>query len=238
MENQEYVSYILPIRDLEYLSAGYMKQLDQIRKRHEAAKDIQSFKEIASGISEADRLTPICLTWLYHGDGIWDGPRKLTDMIDFGDRNPEEHGFADHIPNLVCVNELKDYERSRTELRELFQLLGYRKDKKGLQELLNRNECFQHISQDTLETVSVLMHAPSIWKNRKKYMNRIDEREEYNMCQALEEMKEDIRTKYAEEIEKVNKELKMAKEEAKKAKETANHYLLLLHEHGIEPLKQ
>lgn len=35
--------------------------------------------------------------------------------------------------------------------------------------------------------MSVLLNAPKIRKNRKKYMNNNENEEEYNMCQALQE---------------------------------------------------
>ena len=48
---------------------------------------------------------------------------------------------------------------------------------------------------DTLEVISVMLNAPSIWKNREKYMtsNQNQEREEYDMCQALTEIVEEAR---------------------------------------------
>ena len=42
---------------------------------------------------------------------------------------------------------------------------------------------------DTVEAMSVVLHRPGIWKDRDKYMNKNeDEREEYDMCQALQEI--------------------------------------------------
>ena len=240
-ENQEYVNYVLPIRDMEYLSAGYKKQIDQIKKQHEAAGGFSTFAEKASGISKQDRLKPIYLMWLYHGEENWDGPRTLKDIMDFGDADVVESGFSDYSPRLVCINEIKGFEDYQTELRELFQILGYRKNKKGLQQMLETDERLQHMDEETIEAVSVLLHAPAIWKNRKKYMSMNDDKEEYNMCQALREWEEDIRGEFAEKLEKTEEELKKAREEAEKAKEEsekakreARAYLTLLKKYGID----
>ncbi|MBR3514713.1 MAG: hypothetical protein IKO10_00030 [Lachnospiraceae bacterium] len=66
-------------------------------------------------------------------------------------------------------------------------------------------------------------------------MSRNDDKEEYNMCQALREWEEDIRGEFAEKMEKTEAELKKAKEEAEKAKREASAYLTLLKKHGIDP---
>ena len=234
-ENQEYVNYILPIRDIEYLSAGYMKQLGQIRKRHEEANDLNSFAEWASGVSKTDRLKPIYLMWLYHGEAAWDGPRTLKDMMEFGEEGEAKSGFLDYTPRLVCVNEMDGYDSYRTELKELFQILGCRDDRKEMKKLFEADERFQHLDADTMEAASVLMHAPSIWKNRKKYMNRIAEKEEYNMCQALREWEAEIREEFAEEMEATKAELEKERKEKEEAQKEACAYLKLLKEHGIDP---
>ena len=39
----------------------------------------------SGGILKSDRLTPTYTLCLYHGKEIWDGPRSLKDMMDFGE---------------------------------------------------------------------------------------------------------------------------------------------------------
>lgn len=56
--------------------------------------------------------------------------------------------------------------------RGVFELLPLRKDKKRLLQRLEQNSIYQHMSEDSLELLSVLMDSPSIWKNRKNYLNR------------------------------------------------------------------
>ena len=46
------------------------------------------------------------------------------------------------------------------------------------------------VDSDTLETASILLNAPSIWNNRKKY--QLEDKENYDMCTALREWQEEI----------------------------------------------
>lgn len=62
-------------------------------------------------------------------------------------------------------------------------------------QLLQRNCGYRHLDADTLETMSVMLDMPSIWRDRKKYMEKNDENKEvYNMCQAVREWAEEERS--------------------------------------------
>lgn len=64
----------------------------------------------------------------------------------------------------------------------------------GLKKLIEQDERYRHIDAETLETMSVMLEQPSIWKEREKYMGRNVEKEEYDMCQALREWAEEERS--------------------------------------------
>lgn len=53
---------------------------------------------------------------------------------------------------------------------------------------------FCHTKADTLEVMSITLNAPQLWENREKYMHMEDNREEYDMCQAMREWAEEERT--------------------------------------------
>ena len=96
---------------------------------------------------------------------------------------------------LYCLNEDKDLEVFRTEVGLLFQALQYRGDRVRLKDLMEQDTRYQSIDEDTLETMSVMLDLPSIWKKRAKYMeNNEEDREEYNMCQAIREWAEEERS--------------------------------------------
>lgn len=148
------------------------------------------------GVGKDDRLAPVYTICLYHGMETWDGPRTLSDMMDFGD---EENGFRkifkDYPLHLYCVNDADDLRVFHTETGMLFEVLQHRRDRKGLKKLMENNERYKHIDADTLEIMSVMLEQPSIWERREKYMEKNEENEEeYDMCQALREWAEEERS--------------------------------------------
>ena len=179
--------------------------------------------EAFSGLRKEDRLKPVYLLWLYHGERKWDGARSLKELMDFGDDH-DAFGdmFQDFRPQLLCVNEMADTGKYRTELRELMDLLRCRTDKTALQELIEKDERFEVLDEETYETASVLLNAPSIWRKRKRYM---DKGGNYNMCTAMRDWAEEIREEQGKivefkdkQLEQKNAEIRQLKEELRKLK--------------------
>ena len=220
-ENQENVVYNLPVRTLNYLAAGYQKQCERKWSEYLARGEEASFAESACHFRKGDRLMPIHLLWLYHGEEKWDGPRTLTEMLDLGEGTDRMNGVADITPQLVCVNELEGFERFRTELKLLLQAVHLRADKQGLKHLINEDEGYRHMGEETLEAVSVMLNQPSLWKKRKKYMTETDERKEYDMCTALKEWEAEIRNENEEQMKQMTVLLQEAEERAGQAEERA-----------------
>lgn len=93
---------------------------------------------------------------------------------------------------------------------------------------------------DTLEAISVLLNAPKIWNNRKKYMNNNENEEEYNMCRALQEWIDEERNigmeKGKSRINKLYQRLKADKriEDVMRAIDDADYQRQLLREYGLQ----
>ena len=118
-------------------------------------------------------------------------------MMDFGvDTDGFSKYFADYPFRLYCVNEEHDFSMFHTDVRTVFELLPLRKDKKSLLEKLENNKEYTHMTEDSLEFLSVVMDSPRLWKDRKKYMNKDTsennqkEMEEYDVCQSKNSVKE------------------------------------------------
>ena len=195
LENQQMIDYTMPFRCMQYDVMEYERQLDALKKQNRQSDFLKSISEKMCGIKKTDRLAPVYTICLYHGTETWDGPRTLEDMMNFGN---QEGGFRkifkDYPMQLYCLNEEKDLEFFHTEVGLLFQALQYRKDRAGLKKLMEKDERYRHIDAETLETMSVMLEKPSIWKNREKYMGKNEEdEEEYDMCQALREWAEEER---------------------------------------------
>ena len=207
LEAQDKVSYVFPIRSMEYILSQYKKQIDAFASLHEKNNDYKDAAEKFSKLCRGDRLKPEYILCLYLGEEPWDGPRKLSDMMDFGDDHDRLSSmFQDFVPKLVCVNELRDSTPFKTELGVLMDLLIKRPDKSSLKKMLDDDKRFDKVDEDTYETAAVLMNAPLIWKRRKRYMND-DEGRNYNMCKALRDWEAEIREESAKTINQKNKKI-------------------------------
>ena len=196
VENQEKVDYTMPYRCIEYDVMEYGKQLETLKEKNRQDGILRTGSERICGIRKTDRIVPVYTICLYHGVETWDDPRTLGDMMDFGDRDDGfQQIFKDYPMHLYCLNEAEDLQVFHTEIGVLFQALQYRKDRAGLKNLMEQDERYGRIDADTLETMSVMLELPSIWKKREKYMEQNEENEEgYDMCQAIREWAEEERS--------------------------------------------
>ncbi len=95
-----------------------------------------------------------------------------------------EREFADYGMRLICVIELKDVSKFTTELKELFALMAYRKDKQGMNRFLEEHEEYQHIDEETARGIGTVMGVNAFMENDERFK----EGKGYNMCQAIREM--------------------------------------------------
>lgn len=200
IEDQHYIDYSMPFRNMQYDALEYQHQLEDIKSRNEALEKYETRHELLCKVKKKDRILPVYTVCVYLGEEKWDGPRSLRDMMDFGeDKDGMSKCFADYPFRLYCVNEEQDFSMFQTDIRTVFELLPLRKNKKRLLEKLENNKEYTHMTEDSLEFLSVVMDSPGIWKNRKKYLNKSTgennqkEVEEYDMCQAIRELIEDGR---------------------------------------------
>lgn len=211
-ENQDTISYVLPIRDMGYTVARYKQQCHNIKCQHDKADDYADYSEKFSGLRKNDKLVPVHILWLYHGEARWDGPRSLKDMIDFGNNQDGfSEMFQDYRPHLVCINEIENFDPFHTELRKLLEAISLKHRKAGLK-AIQENENFKHVDEETLEAISVMINTPSLWKNREAIKNK--EGSNYDMCTGMREWKEEI-------IEETTEN------------ETVNHAKNLIHNEGF-----
>ena len=206
VENQSYINYGMPVRIMRYDAAEYNRQMKERRQRVSALwKQVESsgqydtlaipvtYAEYMSGILKTDRLHPVYTICLYSGTETWDGSRTLSDMMEFrAETDPLREYFADYPTNLFCVNEQKEFESFHTELRELLRAMNYRKDKRKFLSL-EKDERYAHLSKETWEAIATMTGRSFFEENMETYKSQNEnQREEYDMCQALREIREDF----------------------------------------------
>ncbi len=169
VESQSEISYIMPWRVMDYDCREYGRQIREAQRANEALdkageKVYADAGERLCKVRKEERFAPVYTLCLYHGEEAWDGPRSLKDMMDFGDEEPEEGDrqtweecFADYPLRLVSACEPMDCSGFRTSLRDLFEILPYRRDKERLKELLERNPAYRRMYEETSWTFGVLI---------------------------------------------------------------------------------
>ena len=83
------------------------------------------------------------------------------------------------------------FECFHTELRELLRAMNYRKDKRKFLSL-EKDERYAHLSKETWEAIATMTGRSFFEENRETYKSQNGDQEEYNMCQALREIREDF----------------------------------------------
>ncbi len=186
IENQSDIHYAMPVRIMGYDFLGYDKQLRKKRAGHRKRKDL-SGAEFVSGFSKADKLVPICTLIIYSGEEPWDGPNRLSDILDTGEL-PEEmrRMVADYPIHVVDILRFEDSEKLQSDARLLFGVLQRQGNESEMQAYRKENaDAFENVSEDTYEAIGVLTHSEQFLELKEKSKN---EKGGYNMCKAFEDM--------------------------------------------------
>ena len=69
--------------------------------------------------------------------------------------------------------------------------MNYRKDKRKFLSL-EKDERYAHLSKETWEAIATMTGRSFFEENRETYKSQNGDQEEYNMCQALREIREDF----------------------------------------------
>ena len=217
VENQSYIDYAMPVRCMGYDAAEYSRQLKELKQNHQllrkhkrhsitdgvedSDKDIflnelpvaATIGEKLSVILKTDRLHTVYTLCLYSGIEPWDGPRKLSDMMEFDPKNKILCSlFEEYHLHLFCINEQNGFDTFHSDLKPLFQAMNCRNDKEKMAELM-KDEIYAHLNEDTWDAIAVMTDNAAMLQKKNLYKTENQEKEEFNMCQALEALMEDER---------------------------------------------
>lgn len=200
VENQSYIDYAMPVRCMGYDAAEYRRQLKERKQERRLLMNSEnrpknpavSMDETLSGILSSDRLHPVYTLCLYSGTEPWDGPRKLSDMMAFDPQNKNLQSlFEEYHLHLFCINEQYVFDAFRSDLKPLFQAINCRNNKKKMIELM-KDETFSHLNEDTWDAIAVMTDNAAMLQKKDLYKTE-NQKEEFNMCQALQELMQDER---------------------------------------------
>lgn len=132
-----------------------------------------------------EKFTPIITLVVYYGMAHpWDGPRSLYELLEIDE---EVKPFVTNYRlNLYDCHEHDSFETYHTELRQVFEILRYGKDKEAMQRMMEADrEAYSRLDTETREFIEVV--AKVKLPEEDKIMENGTEK--YNMLGAFEEMR-------------------------------------------------
>lgn len=180
--------YSMPERIMVYDACEFEKQIKIILKEHgeeQGEKEKFVYRDKKSRIRETEILLPVITVVLYLGTGHWEGKKRLSDLYGISEEMREalrgrlpDYGFS------LTEADYLDADGFATDLKEFFQAMQCRSDKRKLKELL-KTENFRWLKEDTARAIAVYL-------DRERLIKKV-EAEGFNMCAALDELLKDER---------------------------------------------
>lgn len=177
--------YSMPERVLVYDACEYEYQIRLIHKEHIRKKDYNHYREKKSRMKERDLIFPVITVVLYLGEEVWTGRNALMQMFHkavkadtISGEYVREYGFP-----LIEVQKVTP-EAYQTDLREFFQAMHCRGDRKHMMQLL-QTEQFQKLSDETEQAIAVHLYMKGLTEKMEK--------EGMSMCKAIREWMEEER---------------------------------------------
>ena len=180
MELETGPDYGMPERIMLYDAGEYEEQIRERNQNDRLKGAFGSFTEKKSRMKKEERLIPVISIVLYLGEGKWDAPCRMAEMLEVSSEVEKYAGkFIQDYKIQVVEADFVNPEDYRTDLKEFFLALQCRNDRKKLRVLLQSEE-FQHLAHDTELAIAVNL-------NLKQMITKMEE-EEISMCRAFEEL--------------------------------------------------
>lgn len=194
-ENQLKVHYAMPVRSMLYDALEYVKQIEKMEKEHTEAGDKLPGASFLSGITKEDKLMPVITIVLFLGDE-WDGARSLYEMLGIDENDRTAAVLKKYLPdyeiNLVCAQEIENINWFGSCLQQIFGMLKWKKDKKKLYQYIKDNrENFKKF--DYVEMMAAMVLLGEQKRVAKLLKEKETKKEEFDVCQAIDELIEDGR---------------------------------------------
>lgn len=183
VENQTSVHYAMVLRAMLYDALNYSAQVVSIVKRHHADEGKESLDDYFAGMRKTDRVLPVITIIFYWGAGTWTAPRSLHELFPSG--IPEEilRLVPDYSVPVLSPKEINDPSIFQTDLRAVIKAIAASGSRKSLRRLFATDPDFQKLERQTAITIST---ATDMGIKVPK------DKEEINMCKAVEEWRNDL----------------------------------------------
>lgn len=205
VENQNQISYCMPLRCAEYDLTDLIRQLRRLKRHYRKTKELKGSAEYLSGMKATDRLIPSITILLYHGKDKWTAATQLSEILDLEgmDESLQKYlgNYQLHVVNLTDLDENK----FTTDLREVVGIAKCRGNKDALRKYCRDNsDRLRSLDEDTYDLICALLNQKSLDFKKENYYNA--EKEEIDMCKAMEDWAKDEQEKGRKEGRKEGEE--------------------------------
>ena len=137
------------------------------------------------GFKKEDKLKPVITFVLYAGEGYWDGPHDLCDMIDYTDI-PEELQMlvSNYRMNVISIHQFENTEVFKTEVRHVFDFIRCSNDKNALKKLVETDDYYKNMEEDAFDVAVQYTNATELIEAKEYY----EKEGMVDMCKALTEL--------------------------------------------------
>ena len=180
IENQAHVDEFMPARVMIYDAMTLHTQMEFLKAQQwPKTKD-----RFLTGVPKHTKLKPVITVVCYFGTKPWDGPRSLHELFEI--KTPKIKNLVPDYPIVILdPHTLSDVqlELLDTSLREVFTCIKASRDRKTLKEIVHSSPRFQHMDPDAVNLIKAALDI-----DIQTHSNQ----EEINMCQAVEEWKQEL----------------------------------------------
>ena len=205
LENQEKIHYAMPLRHMLGDALSYLKEYQDLAAKNKQENNFETEDEFLSKMKKTDRLHPVVSICIYYGEKEWDGPFRLTDMLDI----PEElkdivSDYDMHLVQLVKSEELRFHNEDINIVFEICRAI-YKKE----------NEKIRQIYETRAIDTELAFTIGAITKTQR-LINEALQTEmggTVDMCKAMEEWEQECIEKGKKQMLKdiIQKKLSMGK---------------------------
>ena len=184
VEIMEVLDYTMPVRILDYNVQELQRQIKDIKQKNRLEKKISPGVYLY-GLKKTDKLLPVHTVGLYCGEGIYDGPNCIMDMLDIDGLGLEYRKILkDYHVKIYNLRDLQE-ENYETGLREIVAIVKRSRDREAMKAYYRENmERFRQLDEISIDTLGVL-----IGKKDLKLFSQ--EEGGLDMCKAFEDERED-----------------------------------------------
>ena len=166
IENQSEIDNGMVFRCMIYDALSYLKQLDNIEKPNK---------------NDKIKLKPVITLVLYLGNGEWNGPKSLYEMLDMEKYQFIKDRIYDYKLHLISPYEInnEDFSKLTSEMRFVLKYIKYSNDEMKLEKVKNDID-FKKVSNEAVGLINEVTNSEFEKNTEGGYVN---------MCKAIDDMK-------------------------------------------------